>query len=136
MKLTINNVDSSITLSPEEKTALPTFYSSLRERTKLRPKGYGMTPMYKSGRWDGYRFFVGATGKFQTGLLPTIYPMIEEHAGDIPIVIEDKRTNKPIWKPEFVSCLMRNDGTIFNLKPASTSNVLITAPCISVHWNF
>lgn len=70
---------------------------TLRNKFKIRSKGYFFSPAYRSGQWDGYiRYITEATGSFATGLLDQVIELLE--ASGYKWEITDKRVHfKPKW---------------------------------------
>jgi superfamily II DNA or RNA helicase len=81
----------------EHKKWMPTLRAFLRER----PPGYYFAPTYKKRIWDGYQYFISATGVFATGFLTVIPEYIWKLVPGLEIEFLDKRTNLPLFKDDF-----------------------------------
>ncbi len=66
MEIIANNLKSQII------TDNPKLLKALRDIYTFRVKGANYSPQYRSGRWDGKKSFITASGQFKTGLLSDI----------------------------------------------------------------
>ena len=66
MELFVGNIYS--TLVTTEKKLI----NALRKKYSVKVPGYSYTPQYRSGRWDGTKYYISNKGKFRTGLLQHI----------------------------------------------------------------
>lgn len=85
VKIILTNGRSRILVAPGS-----TVLDELRERTRIKAKGYFFSPAYRKRQWDGYvNYVTEKTGSFETGLLQEMI----DHLKDMKIkyTIEDNR---------------------------------------------
>jgi len=69
----VDNNKSRILASPND-------LMFLRDKLKIKVKGYFFSPMYRERRWDGYkRYITEVGGLFSTGLLDQVVELLEKN---------------------------------------------------------
>lgn len=109
MTIIIDNVACKIITGGTDNLLSFNIVKELKEYLKVRPDGYQHTHAYKSGKWDGWKYFITPAGTFATGYLPLVVKHLKHLAGDevdkLHIKIQDNRQNLPKFLPDLMDVL-------------------------------
>lgn len=111
MKLVINNISSKVIIGGKDFLLDFDILKELKKYLRVRPKGYNHSPLYRSRKWDGWRYFINAKGEFATGFVPLVCRYLEELG--VEIEVEDLRTNLPTLQEDLTDFVGEIDGEVW-----------------------
>ncbi len=83
--------------------AYPGVKAALRNYMSVNVPGAFFAPQYKSGVWDGKRYFITPSGKMATGFLPVLAKCLDRDYPDLPIELIDDREDVPVFKSNLIT---------------------------------
>jgi len=122
MKLILGNVSSRAVFGGKDNLLDFDPMKELTEFLRIKADGYEHSPLYKEGKWDGYRYFITKDGRFATGYLVGVGKFLEDLG--VSIEIDDQRGELPKLREDldgFIG-MIKNSKGIPELWEASEAN--------------
>lgn len=95
---------------------------AIREYFKARPNGYNHSKLFKSRKWDGYKYLVTGRGEFGTGFMPNMLSFLSSTFEGTEIEILDKR--QPVHFKETFTNKLPNGWELFQHQEEAVKNLI------------